>query len=168
MRCKFCGAVFHGEDLKYCPYCENDISDIIKNSAQDEDEDANLSEYERERRARTAPIVSPDIKWGELHFVLRKGRNGFCPADGSHYFVIVDEYYETEILSADKDVDAVIKLPYGEHVLKIRMFPWDDDKLENEATYARHDDVRFVVGDETPRIELEQGTLLRSAKIRIF
>lgn len=166
MRCRFCGAVFHGEDLKYCPYCENDISDILQNENSNETE--NLSEYELERRARVAPVVSPDEKWGELHFVLRKGRNGFCPADGSHYFVVVDEYYETEILSASNDVEAVIKLPYGEHVLKVRMFPWDDDKLEKEATYAGHDNIKFVVGDETPRIELEQGTLLRSAKIRII
>ena len=37
--------------------------------------------------------------------------------DGSHYFIVIDEYYETEIISGEADQEAVIKLPYGNHVL---------------------------------------------------
>lgn len=170
MRCKYCGAVFHGEDLKYCPYCENDIEE--KNAQPVQQivyvKSEELSDYEIERRSRVAPEVPEDAKWGELHFKLLKGENWFSPADGCHYFIVVDEYYETEIISTDQDEEAVIKLPYGEHVLKVRMFAYDDDKFENESTYARHDNIRFTVGDKTPRMELYQGTLIKSAKIKII
>lgn len=169
MRCKYCGAVFHEEGLKYCPYCENDIEDIKPEQSQQIVYVQNeLSKYEIERRSRVAPDVPADAKWGELHFTLLKGKGGFSPADGSHYFVVVDEYYETEIISTNSNQEVVIKLPYGEHVLKVRMFPYDDDKYENEATYQRQDNIRFVVGDETPRMEYDQGTLFKSSKIKIL
>lgn len=156
MRCKYCGAVFHEEGLKYCPYCENDI------------EIENISKYEKERRSRVAPKVPDDAKWGELHFTLLKGKGALCPAPGSHYFIVVDEYYETEIISENQNQEVVIKLPYGEHTLKVRMFPYDDDEFNKEATYARHDNIKFTVGDNTPRMELDQGTVIRSAKINII
>ena len=170
MRCKYCGAVFHGEDLKYCPYCENDIEEkkeqIIQQTVYVQEEA--VSDYERERRSRVAPEVPKDAKWGELHFTLLRGKGGLSPADGSHYFIVVDEYYETEIISTDRDEEVVIKLPYGDHVLKVRMFPYDDDRFEDESTYARHDNIRFTVGDKTPRMELDQGTVFKSAKIKIL
>lgn len=90
------------------------------------------------------------------------------PANGSHYFVIVDEYYETEIISGEEDREVVIRLPYGSHVLKVRMFPWDDEGFFDEAEYARHDDFRFTIGDSATWIELDQGTVFRSSKLKIL
>lgn len=173
MRCKYCGAVFHGEDLKYCPYCENDISDIEEKNTQPVQQiiyvkSEDLSDYEIERRSRVAPEVSEDAKWGELRFTILKGKGGLSPADGSHYFIVVDEYYETEIISENQDKEVVIKLPYGEHILKVRMFPYNDDKYNDESVYARHDDIRFTVGEKTPRMELDQGTLFKAAKLKII
>ena len=167
MRCKYCGAVFHDEGQTYCPYCDNDIERETPQPVRTDNLE-NLSEYEKERRLRIAPIVPKDAKWGELHFTLLEGKGLMAPAAGSHYFVIVDEYYETEIISEDRDTEVVIKLPYGEHVLKIRMFPYDDDKFCKEATYARHDNIKFIVGDNTPKMELYQGTLLKSAKLKVI
>ena len=167
MRCKYCGAVFHDEGQKYCPYCD---SDIVRENQQPERVylDENLSKYEKERRTRVAPVVPAGTKWGELHFTLLQGKGLLAPATGSHYFIVVDEYYETEIISEDRDTEVVIRLPYGNHVLKVRMFPYDDDSFSKEATYARHDNIKFTVGSNTPRMELYQGTLLKSAKLRVI
>lgn len=167
MKCKNCGAAFHGEGLKYCPYCDSDIAEsapqIIYVTAPEK-----LSEYETERRNRIAPEVPADAKWGELHFTLLKGKGGLSPADGSHYFIVVDEYYETEIISGKADQEAVIKLPYGNHVLKVRMFPYDDAGYFNEAEYARHDNIGFTIGDSITRMELDQGTLFKKARIHVI
>ncbi len=165
MRCKYCGAVFHDEGQKYCPYCDNDIEELRQQVVYVPEQ---LSEYEKERRARVAPYVPEDAKWGELHFTLLKGKTAFSPADGSRYFIIVDDYYETEIVSENRDVEVTIKLPYGEHVLQVRMFPYFDDKLESESEYARHDNVKFSVGDIPPRIELEPGGLIRHSKLSVL
>lgn len=167
MRCKYCGAVFHEEGLECCPYCENDIDDIKEQPQIVYVQTEELSDYEKERRSRVAPKVPKDAKWGELNFKILKG-GGLSPADGSHYFIIVDEYYELEITTTNDDTEGVLKLPYGEHVLKVRMFPYDDDKFKDESTYARHDNIKFTVGDKTLRMELKQGTLFRSAKIQII
>lgn len=167
MKCKNCGATFRGEGIKYCPYCDSDIvenpSQIVYVSANE-----NLSEYEVERRNRVAPKVSADAKWGELRFTLLKGKGGLSPADGSHYFVVIDEYYETEIISDGSDQEVVIKLPYGNHVLKVRMFPYDDEGFFNEAEYARHDNIGFTIGDGITRMQLNQGSLFKAAKIEII
>lgn len=32
---------------------------------------------------------------------------GLSPSDGSHYFIVIDEYYETEIISGEADQEAV-------------------------------------------------------------
>lgn len=168
MRCKYCGAVFRGEDLKYCPYCDNDIEENDSKVVYVPVIMDNLSDYEKERRNRVAPIVPKDAKWGELHFTLLRGRGPLSPANGSHYFVIVDEYYETEIISCEEDLEVVIRLPYGSHVLKVRMFPWDDDGYFNEAEYARHDNIKFTIGDGITRMELSQGTVFKSSKLKCY
>lgn len=167
MRCKYCGAVFHGEDLKYCPYCENDIEDIEQKIVYVQTPEK-ISDYEIERKNRVAPKVPVDAQWGELHFTLLKGKGALSPATGSHYFIVVDEYYETEIISEDRDLTAIIKLPYGPHVLKVRMFPYNDSGFFNEAEYARQDNICFTIGDNIVRMELNQGTLFKAAKINVL
>lgn len=167
MRCKNCGAVFHGEGLKYCPYCDSDVAESVTQIIYMTAPEA-MSEYEMERRNRVAPAVPADAKWGELHFTLLRGKHALSPAEGSHYFIVVDEYYETEIISGENDQEVVIKLPYGNHVLKVRMFPYDDDGFYNEAEYERHDNVGFTIGDTAVRMELDQGTLLKKSKLRVL
>ncbi len=167
MKCKNCGAAFRGEGLKYCPYCDSDIVEsapqiVYVNVAE------NLSEYELERMNRVAPAVPENAKWGELHFTLLKGKGALSPADGSHYFVVVDEYYETEIPAGKNDQTVIIKLPYGNHVLKVRMFPWDDEGYFKEAEYARHDNIGFTIGDTVVRMELDRGTVFKDSQIRIL
>lgn len=168
MRCKYCGAVFHGEGLKYCPYCDNDIEPEERTRIVYVPASGNISDYELERRNRVAPLVPEGTEWGELHFTVLKGKGSLSPADGSHYFIVVDEYYETEILSGESDRTAVIRLPYGNHILKVRMFPYDDDGFFHEAEYGRHDNIGFTIGDRAVRMELDQGSLLKPQKIRVY
>lgn len=53
------------------------------------------------------------------------------------------------------------------YVLKVRMFPYDDDGFFNEAEYARHDNIGFTIGDSIVRMALDQGTLFKKARIHI-
>ena len=167
MKCKNCGAVFHGEGLKYCPYCDSDIVESVPQTVY-VNAPENISGYEMERRNRVAPTVSKDAAWGELHFTLLRGKNAMSPAEGSHYFIVVDEYYETEIISRKSDQTVIIKLPYGNHLLKVRMFPWNDDGFFKEAEYARHDNIGFTIGETITRMELDQGTLFKDSKLSIL
>lgn len=179
MICRYCGAAFRREKLKYCPYCDMEIPE----EDHPEKEDAAAAENE------TCDLTpKPGLKWNldqltEIHILAEESLNAVCgtvkitvkgnssllsPATGTNYVMLFDEgAYQVRLTKGDQDISESLKLPIGKHEGILKTYSWNDQELKHPETSEKNRITIDVKEMMTTEIVIKTGTLFSSQKIEV-
>lgn len=180
MICKYCGAAFRRENLKYCPYCDMEISEDEHPEKDEavtaEKEESSLSqkpglEWNLDKPTETRILAEPysDAVCGTVKITVKGNSSLLSPATGTNYVMSFDEgAYQVRLTKGDQDISEFLKLPIGKHEGLLRYYSWNDQELKHPETAAKNTITIDVKDTMTAEIVIKTGTLFSSQKMEII